>query len=52
MLAGRKLLVMGRGQEGRFIQVVYVLDPDDRVFVIHARPLTDKEKHRYRRRKK
>jgi hypothetical protein len=29
--------------------VIYVLDPDETVYVIHARPLTDKEKHRYRR---
>jgi uncharacterized DUF497 family protein len=46
-----KLLVMGRGRGGRFLQVIYVLDPDDTVFVIHARPLTDREKKRYRRRK-
>jgi hypothetical protein len=26
------------------VQVVYVLDPDDTIFVIHARPLTDREK--------
>jgi len=46
-----KLLVMGRGQGDRYLQVIYVLDPDDAVFVIHARPLTDREKKRYRRRK-
>jgi len=45
-----KLLVMGQGRGGRFLQVIYVLDPDDTVFVIHARPLTDREKRRYRRR--
>lgn len=45
-----KLLVIGRGQGGRFVQAIYILDPDDRVFVIHARPLTDREKNRYRRR--
>ena len=47
-----KLLVMGRGRGGRFLQVIYVLDPDDRVFVIHARSLTDREKRGYRRRKR
>ena len=47
-----KLLVMGRGRGGRFLQVIYVLDPDDTVFVMHARPLTDREKRRYRRRKR
>lgn len=47
-----KLLVMGQGRGGRFLQVIYVLDPDDTVFVIHARPLTDREKKRYRRRQR
>jgi uncharacterized DUF497 family protein len=46
-----KLLVWGRGQGGRILQVIYVLDPDDTIFVIHARPLTEREKRRYRRRK-
>jgi uncharacterized DUF497 family protein len=46
-----KLLVMGQGRGGRFLQVIYVLDPDDTIFVIHARSLTDREKKRYRRRK-
>ena len=45
-----KLYVAGRGFGGRFLQVIYVLDPDDRVFVIHARPLNDREKKRFRRR--
>ncbi len=45
-----KLLVCGRGRGGRYLQVVYILDPDDTVFVIHARPLADREKKRYRRR--
>jgi hypothetical protein len=31
---------------------VFVLDDDGTVFVIHARPLTDLEKRRYRRRRK
>lgn len=47
-----KLLVRGPGQGGRLLQVIYVLDPDDTVFVIHARPLTDREKARYSRRKR
>ena len=29
-------------------QVVFVLDPDDTVYVIHARPLTEAEKWRMR----
>ena len=45
-----KLLVMGRGRGGRFLQVIYLLDPDDTVFIIHARPMSEREKRRYRRR--
>ena len=51
-IGDEKLLVIGRGSGGRFLQVIYVLDPDDTVFVIHARPLTNREKLRYRRRKR
>lgn len=47
-----KWIVWGRGSGGRFLQVVFVLDEDMTVFVIHARPLTEPEKRRYRRRKK
>jgi uncharacterized DUF497 family protein len=45
-----KSAVWGPGWGGRLIQVVYVERDDDEVFIIHARPLTDQEKHRYRRR--
>ena len=45
-------LVMGRGAGGRFIQVIYVYSPPKVVYVIHARPLTETEKRRYRRRRK
>jgi len=45
-----KLFVVGRGMGGRFLQVIYILDPDDTMFVIHARPLNDREKKRFRRR--
>ena len=45
-----KWLVWGRGRGGRLLQVVFVIDEDGTLFVIHARPLTDKEKRRYRKR--
>ena len=45
-----KFLVWGPTAEGRFLQVVFLVDDEDSVFVVHARPLTDKEKKRYRRR--
>lgn len=52
-----KWRVIGRGLGGRWIQVIFVFDPieedideDDTVYVIHARPLTDREKKRERKR--
>ena len=45
-----KWLVKGRGIGGRFLQVIYLTDPDKTVFVIHARPLTEREKKQLRRR--
>ena len=45
-----KIIVKGRGIGGRFLQVIYLLDPDNTVFVIHARPLTEREKKQLRRR--
>ncbi len=45
-----KLLVMGRGRGGRWVQVIYVVDDDGTLYIIHARPLTDPEKRRLRRR--
>ena len=44
-----KWLVRGRGQGGRLVQVIFLLDEDDTVFVIHARPLTEKEKRAFRK---
>ncbi len=43
-----KWIVCGRGNGGRQVQVIHVLDEDGAVFVIHARPLTDREKRRFR----
>ncbi len=49
-----KFLVWGATSTGRLVQVVFLIEEDDMVFVIHARPLTEKEKRRrrqHRRRK-
>jgi len=46
-----KWLVRGRGKGGRLLQVIFVLDEDDTIYVIHARPLTEKEKRKFRKRK-
>ena len=45
-----KWLVVGRGHGGRFVQVIYILDPDKTAFVIHARPITETEKRCLRKR--
>jgi uncharacterized DUF497 family protein len=50
--ADEKYIVWGATENGRLLQVVFVIDPDDSIFVIHARDLTGKEKKRFRRRLK
>jgi len=47
-----KRLVWGQTRSGRYLQVVYLISVDEAVFVIHARPLTDREKRRLRRRRR
>ena len=49
-LGDDKLLVIGRGIVGRFVQVIYLLDEDGAVYIIHAMPLNDRQKKRLRRR--
>lgn len=49
--ADDKWIVKGQGHGGRWVQVVYVFSPDDTVFVIHARPLTENEKRQERRKR-
>ena len=44
-----KYKAIGRSSGGRWIQAVYVFDPPGVVYVIHARPLTNSEKRRARR---
>ena len=44
-----KWLVWGADGSGRLLQVIFVLDEDGSVYVIHARPLTGREKRRHRR---
>jgi hypothetical protein len=40
----RKYHVHGRGEGDRFVQVIYVIDPDGTFFVIHAMPLTSRRR--------
>ena len=51
MVGAGKRLVIGQSQNGAYVQVIYVLDENLTAYVIHARPLTDSEKRRYRRRR-
>lgn len=39
-----KRLVQGRGTGNRLIEVIYVLDSDDTVYVIHAMPLSTRRR--------
>jgi hypothetical protein len=41
---GKKYLARGRGQGNRWVQVVYLIDPDGRIFVIHAMPLVSRRR--------
>lgn len=43
-----KLMVIGRGQGGRVIRVVYVIDREGPIFVIHAMPVTTRRRRRGR----
>ena len=49
MIEEDKRLVWGRGKGGRLLQVIFFIGEDDFVYTIHARPLTEKEKGRFRR---
>lgn len=48
----QKILVKGQSEVGRYLQVIYLLERDDVVFVIHARSLHENEKRRLRRSRK
>jgi uncharacterized DUF497 family protein len=48
--ADGRFLVWGRGVGGRLVQVVFLVDPDYSVYIIHARPLSEREKRRFRQR--
>lgn len=48
----RKYLVQGQTAGGDYIQVIFTVDTLKEAFVIHARPLRDHEKRRWRRQRK
>ena len=47
-----KLLVWGPDSAGDLLQVIFVLDEDGSAYILHARPLTPREKGRYRRQRR
>jgi len=47
-----KFLVRGQTESGNYLQVIYIFDPNDVVYVIHARLLTDREKRNLRKRRR
>jgi uncharacterized DUF497 family protein len=47
-----KLLVWGQADSGEYLQVIYVLEDNGTVFVIHAMPLTERQKRQLRRRRR
>jgi uncharacterized DUF497 family protein len=47
---GEKLFVAGPTAAGRWLQVIFVLDDSETAFVIHARPLNETERKRFRKR--
>jgi uncharacterized DUF497 family protein len=51
-IGDEKRLVIGQTAAGRYLQVIFLIDEDDAIFVIHAMPLTDRKKRNYRRRRR
>lgn len=47
-----KYLAKGQTAQGHYIQVIYVFDPPEVVYVIHARPMTVKERRALNRRQR
>ncbi len=47
-----KWVVVGQDRYGHYLQVIFIFDPKDVVYVIHARPLKESEKKRYRKRRR
>ncbi len=44
--------VRGQSPQGRYLQAVFIFSPAAVVYVIHARDLTERKKHKLRRRQR
>lgn len=51
-IGDEKWLVWGQDINGMYLQVIYIFDPIDVVYVIHARPVTERERRRFRRKRR
>ena len=51
-LDDEKAIVLGQTNAGRYLQVVYLIEEGDVIFVIHAMPLSPRKKRGYRRTQK
>jgi hypothetical protein len=51
-LGDGKYIVRGQTAAGKYVQVIYIFDPEEVRYVIHSRPLTDQDKRRHRREKR
>ena len=47
-----KYLVLGQLPDGMYAQVICIYSPPGVVYVVHARPSTDRERRRFRRRRR
>jgi uncharacterized DUF497 family protein len=47
-LDGRRV-ARARTDSGRYLQIAFIIDPGGSLFVIHARPLNDREQRNFRR---
>jgi alkyl hydroperoxide reductase subunit AhpC len=43
-MGNNKWMVQGRGQGDRPIRVVFLIDPDKTIYIIHAMPLTTRRR--------
>ena len=47
-----KHLVRGQTDDGTYLQVIFIYSPPGVIYVIHSRPLTDREKRQLKRQKR
>lgn len=47
-----KYSVWGQSPAGQYLQVIYLVDPDGTLFIIHAMPLTERQKRQLNRRRR